>query len=244
MIACFIGDDTQKARMNAADAFAKAKEVSPLAPAFRFDGDAEDRGGLEEALGGGGLFGAPPIVLIDGFLEEGVEDGDRRLSGAIELAMQSGATLIVRESELSAGLTTEIKGHGGNITAYAVHGSAKAREHQPWGIADGFAERDKKKAWVEFQNAVRAGQSAEQIHGVLFWGAKMVAITMLSGSDDEAIAAGVSPKTIWKWKKAAKNFTKDEILDRLGELKDMPIRAHRGDSDLLEDVERLLLSLR
>lgn len=85
-----------------------------------------------------------------------------------------------------------------------------------------FAKRDKKEAWLEWMR-IRDAESGEAIQGALWWKFQMV----------------------WSDTRAGKptRFSLAECEDIGGKLMKASIKAHRGEVDLMIEIEKLLLSL-
>ena len=105
-------------------------------------------------------------------------------------------------------------------------------------LADAFGEKDKKNIWVLFQKAMRAGSSAEELHGTLFWQVKTILLTKKTKSAEEA---GVKLFPYSKAVRFAKNFTEEELEEILSRLVDMyhGIRMEGGELDV--ELEKFLL---
>ncbi len=71
-------------------------------------------------------------------------------------------------------------------------------------LADSFGKRDKKQLWLDYRDALKYA-SPEEIHGVLFWQLKNIALVKWDAGN------GLKPFVLKKNILYAKNFLDDEI---------------------------------
>jgi hypothetical protein len=97
----------------------------------------------------------------------------------------------------------------------------KVKEADPFSFVNAFALRDKKNAWTEWMKVREL--DAEPIHGALWWKIKM----------------------LWQSAKDGRRsvFTEDELASIGHKLVAASHKAHRGEVDLKEEMEKLTLSL-
>ncbi len=94
-------------------------------------------------------------------------------------------------------------------------------------LSDALFAKDKKKLWLFYQEGLLGGADPEfDIHRILFWGIKMLALAKNYAS---AASAGVSPFVYSKAKKGVVNFKDDELEKLVQNLTNMTIRARRGE---------------
>jgi hypothetical protein len=98
----------------------------------------------------------------------------------------------------------------------------KIKDVSVFALCDSFVARDKKQAWVDFMR-IKKGDNAEAIQGALWW----------------------KFQTEWgKVKDGRKSlFTKDDCERIGGALVRSSILAHRGQKDLMLELERIILTL-
>jgi DNA polymerase III delta subunit len=97
----------------------------------------------------------------------------------------------------------------------------KEKGKDPFALTDAIAKRDKKTAWTSYM-AIR-DLDGEPVQGALWWKVK----TML-----EAVKQG---------RKTA--YSEEELTSMLTHLMHMSHRAHKGEVDLKEEIEKLVLSI-
>ncbi len=98
----------------------------------------------------------------------------------------------------------------------------KKKDSSVFVLCTSFARRDKKTTWVNFMN-VKEKEKAEAIHGALWWKWREVWQDTLLGKSTA--------------------YTKEECEKIGGELLRSNILAHRGQRDLMLELERIVLSI-
>ncbi len=235
MIQVFTGEDTQKARKTARAAFGALCEENPGASIARFDDVSFDIALATDAFTSENLFGGGNILYFDGILDhpEGESFYRTTLKETEHLA-------IIRETALPKDLLAFFE-RIAEIKEFSLVKKVEKRENS-FAIADAVGARDKKRAWVEFEKVRRRGAAMEEVHGTIFWAFKSMYIA-LTLSKEEALASGMKPFTYQNYYSFAKKYLTPELEERLGELKEMYHKAHRGEGDLDVALEQFLLRL-
>lgn len=98
----------------------------------------------------------------------------------------------------------------------------KIKDTSVFALCDSFARRDKKQAWIDFTD-VKQREGGESIQGALWW----------------------KFQTIWQDVQAGKKsvFTPKDCERIGGDIVRSSILAHRGEKDLMTELERIILSL-
>jgi hypothetical protein len=98
----------------------------------------------------------------------------------------------------------------------------KIKDTSVFALCDSFASRDKKQAWVDFMH-LRNKTEGEAIQGALWW----------------------KFQSVWQTAKAGRRspYTLPECERIGGDLVRSTIMAHRGEIDLMTELERIILSL-
>lgn len=98
----------------------------------------------------------------------------------------------------------------------------KIKDTSVFKLCDSFAARDKKQAWLDFMSLREKGEG-EAIQGALWW----------------------KFQTVWQAGKNGRTipFTEAECEQIGGDLVRASILAHRGQKDLMTELERIILSL-
>lgn len=116
----------------------------------------------------------------------------------------------------------------------------KGREFNIFTLTDALGARDKKRAWILYQQALLAGLSAEEVFFKLVWQVKSLLLASRTRNVEET---DMKMFPYEKAKSFLKNFKPGE-LEKLSE--DLIIgyhRARRGESKVEILVEKILLSL-
>ena len=102
-------------------------------------------------------------------------------------------------------------------------------------LADFVLGKKKKDAWLLYRELIEEGSSAEELHGILFWAVKNLAL-VLAGETQ-----GMKPFMIKKYQGFSRNFSPRELLEYVTHLKRM---LHERDrfSSLEEELELFILS--
>lgn len=125
------------------------------------------------------------------------------------------------------GLTQETKDFGKEIPT---------KKFLPFPLADAFWSRNKKEAWLRYQEAAKH-LSAEEIHGTLVWQLKNVALAKTSSTNP-----GMTPFQYKKAQGFAAKFRLDEIIDL--HTRFVHIFHQRDSASALGDeIEKIILTL-
>jgi DNA polymerase III delta subunit len=148
--------------------------------------------------------------------------------------------VIWSEGELNKAPLEKIKKHAEKIEEFEKKEVFKKKEFSIFFMADALGERDKRKLWLLFVEALRRGKVMEEMHGTLFWQLKTILLAKRTKSASEA---GINPYPYGKAKSFAKNWGEEELNRALLNLCEMYHRAHRGEVDFEIAMERFALSI-
>lgn len=98
----------------------------------------------------------------------------------------------------------------------------KIKDTSVFALCDSFARRDKKQAWVDFMN-LRSKGEGEAIQGALWWKFQSVWQGVKDGKK--------SAYTLPECERIGRDIVRSSIL------------AHRGELDLMKELERIILSI-
>ena len=135
----------------------------------------------------------------------------------------------------------ELKSLGGEI-------DIKKFLYNPFGLADLFAQRNKREAYKLFHKNLSSGVTAEEMFWKLWWQMRtLLAVSSFkeSGFDNFQIkaSAGLHPYVIQKSLSAASRFRKDELARIWDELFAIWRGSREGNADLESGLERVILGL-
>ncbi len=235
MISVFLGADTVKSRLAAGNAFQRAQEEDTQAMGTRFDDLSFDLSLATERLNAESLFGGGNILYLEGILDH--PDGETFYRTILR---ETPHTVIIREVAMGKDLLAFLE----RIATVEVFEPTKKFEKRvdSFALADAMGARDKKRAWVEFEKVRRSGAAMEEVHGTVFWAWKSMYLAETL-SKEEAIRTGMKEYTYQNYVRFAKNYSREELSDRLRVLKDMYHLAHRGEGDFDVLLERFILGL-
>jgi len=117
-------------------------------------------------------------------------------------------------------------------------------EYNPFAICDAFAEKNKAKTWIIYQQALRQGISAEEVFFKILWQVKnllMVKKLMSAGVDNVAKETGLHAFVAGKAIKSALKFSEEELENYSYEMLRIYHEERRRELELPIEFERLLI---
>lgn len=125
---------------------------------------------------------------------------------------------------------------GAGIHQFKTEEKKESKKYNTFALADLLGARDKKNLWLGFRDAI-ATVSAEEIHGILFWQLKTLALVKTSSSNP-----GLNDFVYRKNQSFVANYTLEEIKHLAGEM--IKIFHTRDTYSTLEiDLEKIILGL-
>ena len=230
--------DTSISFKKASALAAELKKKKPDAGFFTVTDENWNEEQIKEYVGGQGLFSNKYIVLIKGVFSK-KEVKEAFLEKIKEMA-ESPNIFIVAEGVIDAASLKKIEKYAEKIQEFEAgeSKSVQKEEFNIFDIADALGARDKKMLWTLYRKAIDSGKVPEEIHGILFWQAKSIALAGMTKSADEA---GLNPFVYGKAKRYAGNYSKEEIEELLNSLVSVYHDAHRGLHDFETALEVLIL---
>jgi DNA polymerase III delta subunit len=114
------------------------------------------------------------------------------------------------------------------------------REFNIFPLTDAIGERDKRKAWVVYEQALASGMVADEIFWRVMWGVKALLLSAKTASAEES---GLNPFVYRKFKSCLKNWKLEE-LEKLSESLVVGYHdARRGKGEMETMIEKILLTL-
>jgi len=143
---------------------------------------------------------------------------------------------IFSEDTITKPITKVFEKHEATIQDFGKEEKKTENKFNMFSLTDALGARDKKNLWLLFQEAIKNG-SPEEIHGILFWQVKNLALVKTSQTNP-----GMNPFVYNKTSGYAAKFTPEEIQKMAGDLVYM---FHNRDtySTLDIELEKLILSL-
>lgn len=144
--------------------------------------------------------------------------------------------LIFSEETILKKDLTSFEKIGADIKQFEKEQKIESQKYNTFALADLLGTRDKKNLWLGFREATST-VSAEEIHGILFWQIKNLALVKTSNTNP-----GMSPFVYSKNQSFINNYTLAEIQDLAA---DMTKMFHTRDtySTLEIDLEKVILEL-
>lgn len=231
MLHLYYGNDTPAVRAHAFTAVEKMAIEGMRVT--RIESGEFAPGMLSNLLGASSLFGGTELYVLD----TPSDDDDFYLeviAHALEMG-ESRNTFVIIEGAL---LAPERK----KFEKYAsVIDEAKREAGERFDVfrmAEALCKRDKKSLWVLLQEAKRAGLSAEEIIGTLWWQLKTLRVAALTKS---AAEAGMKDFSYNKAKRALSSFKAGELEKLSLDLLRVYHDGHGGIRDTDEGLEEWVL---
>ncbi len=237
MLYIIYGTDTNKVRAKLTSLTDVLQAKRPDAPVVRIKPENWNDSFLNETLSSNALFAPKSIIILDALISNAAS-ADAIISSLDEIAASEHICIIVDE-KIKAAELKKLEKKAEKVQEFNIEkdDSGKKQAPQTFAFADAIASKDKKLAWRTFQRLVNEGVAAEEIHGVLWWQFKSMA---LAAQYKNAKDAGLNPYVHSKC--AVFNKKWEEGLDtKLESLVKMYHEAHRGEIDFMSEIESLCL---
>ncbi|MEN9912683.1 MAG: hypothetical protein RLY66_91 [Candidatus Parcubacteria bacterium] len=244
MLYVFHGTDIASAVTKATSLVDSLRTKRPDASYVRVEASQWSPSIIEEHIGGQGLFSNKYIIYLDRVTENA--EAKESFAEFVSVMAESTNIFIVLEGKLNAELKKAFEKHAEKMVecekkeAVKSFGAASG-EFNIFALADAVGARDPFKAWSVYRQAVDEGNEPESIIGTLFWQVKSMKLAADAKSAGES---GLSPFVFTKAKKAAGNYSGDELGRLTDKLISIYHDAHRGMCDAELAVERVMLDLK
>ncbi len=190
----------------------------------------------EAMLGSFGLFEKTVVLKLYGLSEE--KAAKEKLLQILPELKESSSIVFIVDSGFTKTEIDKIKKVAEKSFVKAE--GPKSEFRGDFKVTDALLSKDKKTFWQEIINARRVGIQAEETHGKIFWQAKILGYALKAKNAREA---GVPEFSFSKAKRALPKWSEKEVLKMLTCLAQMFHRAHRGEVDLYDEMEKFALSL-
>lgn len=234
MLYFYFGNDQKKTSDSLMSTVGKLRARAPDASIERITDEAEVLD-LDALLASSGLFHATRLVIFDGVCSK--ENLKTELFERLKDIEESEHVFFIRETKLPAADFKKIE----KIAVKTIEHSMADKKEKPFNtfaLSDALLSRDTKKLWITLQQALRDGSSAEELHGILFWGAKSLSLASVSGNAKEA---GMHPFVYQKTQSAVSKFKPEEISNLVASLSELPHESRRKGVELEYALERFVL---
>lgn len=169
-----------------------------------------------------GLFGDKELYVI----HELARDLDLR--NLLSEYAESENVFIFSEASVTKAITKEFDGLNVSIEDFGKEEKKTENKFNMFSLTDALGARDKKNLWLLFQQAIKSG-SPEEIHGILFWQIKNLALVKTSTTNP-----GMNSFVYQKTSRYASQFSLDEIQKMS---QDLVYMFHNRDTYSTLDIE-------
>lgn len=232
------GTDTEKTREKSRTLFDALKEKKPDAAAGILTAEQITADKLEELTQSQGLFENKQIIFMDRVLEN--KNARDVVMEKIDAIADSPNIFIFFEGKLTKDILKKLEKKAEKVQEYISDEEALAEKSNFFPLADALGAKDKKKLWILFRDAMAKDAVPEEIHGILWWQAKSLALASKTASASET---GLNPFVYGKARRCLSNWKKEEIESLLSKLAHMYHRAHRGEANFEIELEKLVLDI-
>ena len=233
MLKVFFGTDEIATRAQAQAYINKAADAG--ATVERVSAENFASGLLEDLAEANSLFGGEQVIVLDTPSQS--TDFNETVMEKLSLWEESAHTFVVIEAGLLAPAKKKYTKHAVSLDEFTAE---KAERFNTFAMADALAKKDKKQLWFLLQEAKAAGQSAEEIIGILWWQLKSL---RLAASTTSAKEAGMKDFPYNKARRSLSNFKDGELGMLSRDLLALYHDGHAGTRDIDIALERWLLTL-
>jgi len=237
MLYFLYGTDTNQSRKKLHVLLDSLAKKRPDAEVFRLKEDNWNEATFQELLNAQGLFDQKYIAVLDGLLE--YKESTELVVENVKAMQESAHIFLMIENNPAKKIVDSISKHAEKTQEFA-RPEKKKEFFNTFALGDALGSKDKKSLWVGYLEALRAGVSAEEICGVLFWQVKNIILAMNTKSASES---KLSPFVDSKARKFAKNFTKNELREISSALVESTEKVRNGEGEMEVLLERVVLSV-
>lgn len=236
MLYVFYGSDERAAQAKWRALATAFQTKQPDGIIFRFEAETFLPEQFVELISATDLFGEKRLILGRGLQEEATVA--ELVSKHWEALATSPNTFVFWERVLPVATVRQIKAAGGRAEEHVLK-EKKSSDFNPFALGDAILARDRKRAWLLFQEALRQGWSTEDVFWKLVWPVK----AMLVVAKERGPLASLKPFVVAKARRGLAKFSVVELEDLLSRLIHLWHVARRGQLDFDLGLERLLLEL-
>ena len=142
--------------------------------------------------------------------------------------------IFLSEEKPSKELLKLAKENGVQVQHFEEKREKKWSNNRNFLLADLVLEKKKKEAWLLYRELIEGGASAEELHGILFWAMKNLALVFAGETQ------GMKPFIVKKYQMFSRGVSKDALLRDITRLR---VMLHERDrfSSLEEELELFIL---
>lgn len=209
----------------------------PDAEIFKINTENFDYAKFEELIFSQGLFDSKYIVVTDNLFEDkNIKDFFIQNLSVIKESLNVFVSL---ENKVDAKSLKDIEKYSEKIQEFSTKEENK-KFFNVFGIADGILDKDKKRLWVDYLKIIKEGIPVEELHGIIFWQVKNMAIVSKVDSQKES---GLTPYQYKNALSGSRKYKDNEISKMMSDLVSMTHKVRSGEGDLDIMVEKWILGL-
>ena len=264
MIYFLHGKDTERSRQKLNELLRFFRSKDSDVSIFKFDEYDFDKERIGELSRAGTLFGGKVVIVFNRIFDD--KNISKIILENIGQYAESKNIFIFYEEEVDDKIFDVLKKNSakaqkfnppaGGETKAGKFGAKEYGGYNPFLICDAVGEKNKKKAWLIFQEALLAGVPAEEVFWKVWWQAKNLLLVktlaeffqgQTSGSPRGLTfnlekEAGLHPFVIKKNLGFAKNFSSKELGDFSWKLVNLYHNARRGLADFEIGLEKIIVN--
>ncbi|MAZ67235.1 hypothetical protein CL652_00500 [bacterium] len=239
MLYVYCGADADTARKKVQATIGKMLAKNPDALYFRVTPDVLKEYDFDELTGSQTLFKREYVVVLDSLF--GSDEGQEIVLTNIQKIADAPHPFFVLDGQIAAPIRSKLEKYAQKIYEFSTPVNTKANTFNLFSLADALGEKNVRRLWILFREAKQRGYSDEEIHGILFWMLKSLALAAQTTTPEDA---GMKPYPYNKTKRLLKNFRSQEYLEALlTKFALLPQHARRHGSPLEIELEIFILSL-
>ena len=257
MIFTYYGTDFEKSRSIAKKTIEVAKKKHENAEFFKLTVDNFSENKLDELVASQGLFYSAFIIFADNLCRD--KDVSEEVLKKLKEISESPNFFVFLEGKLNKKELEKFKKYSQKLEEYNKPErkltkkeilKAEGEKIDFFDFANALGERNKKKLWTLYQDALVFEVPSEEVHAMFFWQVKSMLVALKSKDVTES---GLNPFVYGKSKAYAKNFNSHKnvlvtgpevVLKYLSQqLFEMYHEAHRGHIDFAVALEKFILEL-
>ncbi len=236
MLYVFAGSDVAKTRASYDTLVATLREKNPDASLVRLDPLSFDEEAFGALLVTRGLFAQKLLVTGNGLA------GDEKtwpfVESKVEEIKSSPNIFIFIEGELPKKISSVLEKYAEKFSENSQV-AQKSAEFNVFALLDALAERDRKRAWVLYQDALAQDIAAEELFWRIAWQVKALGIATATETAHEA---EMKEFPYNKAKRSARNFKAGELARLSKKVTDLYHVSRRG-GDMALGLEELVLNI-
>ena len=238
MLYVYYGEDIATVRAKVHATVTKMLSKNSDALYFRITPEDFANYNLEELTLSQGLFKNEYVVVFDSLLSE--SSTAEVVLAALESLAEASHPFFIVESKLTAPVKKKLEKYAKSVQEVAGKKKDAKGDFNVFSLTDALGQRSSREAWVLLQQALSSGIREEEIHGVMFWFYKTVALAASAGS---AEAAGLKAYPYNKARSALARFENaDEVYDTVTFLALLPYEARVSGVPLSIRLEKFILT--